>query len=327
MKFWRIIRKIRIKLVSWLWLLLSLSGWHGMASAATDNQQVAPITQATPVTQVAPITTVIPTMAVIPLDNPWEQVVSPTPSPVRIIGRYSNGCIQGAVSLLPDEGTFTLMRPSRRRYFAHPHLRELVLWLSEAVHQRGLGKLLVGDLGLARGGPTSTGHASHQIGLDADFWLWLGASALSAEDKENLDAPSMLDVTETTLDLTKFTEAQVQVLKLAATHPKVERIFINPHIKKYLCEVTKAAEWLRKLRPWRGHHYHFHVRLGCPAGQPWCESQEPPPLTAGCDAELMEWLQKLTEDNEDAEQLTPQQQLAAKLAQLPKDCARVLDAK
>ena len=31
--------------------------------------------------------------------------------------------------------------------------------------------LLVGDMAQARGGPMLTGHASHQVGLDADIWL------------------------------------------------------------------------------------------------------------------------------------------------------------
>ena len=31
--------------------------------------------------------------------------------------------------------------------------------------------ILVGDISQPRGGPMLTGHASHQIGLDADVWL------------------------------------------------------------------------------------------------------------------------------------------------------------
>ena len=35
----------------------------------------------------------------------------------------------------------------------------------------GWNGLLVGDMAQARGGPMMTGHASHQVGLDADIWL------------------------------------------------------------------------------------------------------------------------------------------------------------
>ena len=49
------------------------------------------------------------------------------------------------------------------------------------------------------------------------------------------------------------------------------------------------ADWLRHVRPWYGHHYHFHVRLKCPEGQSGCRNQAPPPPGSGCGAELAWW--------------------------------------
>ena len=38
-------------------------------------------------------------------------------------------------------------------------------------------------------------------------------------------------------------------------------------IKKALCrEAGKDRTFLRKVRPWWGHNYHFHVRIGCQPG-------------------------------------------------------------
>ena len=62
------------------------------------------------------------------------------------------------------------MRLSRNRNWGDPADR-----LHRAAGARGAGRrlagLLVGDMAQPRGGPMRTGHASHQIGLDADIWL------------------------------------------------------------------------------------------------------------------------------------------------------------
>lgn len=101
----------------------------------------------------------------------------PTNGPTQLIGSYTAGCIKGAVPLVQDEGGFELMRKSRHRYFAHPQMRQLINLLANEVEYRQYGKLLVGDLAQARGGPSTTGHSSHQNGLDGDFWFWLDSVA------------------------------------------------------------------------------------------------------------------------------------------------------
>src|SRR6266403_1009168 len=60
--------------------------------------------------------------------------------------------------------------------------------------------LLVGDMSQPRGGPMITGHASHQVGLDADIWLTpMPKRELSRNEREDMSAtmavaPSRLDV-------------------------------------------------------------------------------------------------------------------------------------
>ena len=51
-------------------------------------------------------------------------------------------------------------------------------------------------------------------------------------------------------------------------------------------------DWLRKIRPWYGHHYHFHVRLKCPNDAGECVNQHPPPLGDGCD-EAEKWVKNI----------------------------------
>jgi penicillin-insensitive murein endopeptidase len=268
------------------------------------------------------------------LHNPWATVPGPAPGPARVIGGYTAGCIQGAESLLPDQGPFELMRTSRERYYAHPALRALIGRMAAEVRDRGWGKLLVGDLSQPRGGPTTTGHASHQAGLDADIWFWLDSPArqrpLTAREKDQLSARSMLNAAQTAVDPDRFGDAQVQLLRYVATQPEVQRILLHPAIKQALCERTREAPWLNKVRPWWGHHYHFHLRLACPPGQTACEPQTPPPAGPECGASLAWWfsaeaMEKARQNAAAVAGSDPAAALARKLARVPGACAPLLE--
>src|SRR5437763_14749000 len=64
------------------------------------------------------------------------------------------------------------MQLSRNRKWAHPEMVRLLERLSAKAHKdAGWPGILVGDMSQPRGGPMLTGHASHQVGLDADIWL------------------------------------------------------------------------------------------------------------------------------------------------------------
>lgn len=268
------------------------------------------------------------------LHNPWAEVRAPTPGKPLIIGSYSAGCLGGAVSLLPDEGEFQLVRKSRRHYFAHPDLREFIKHLAAEVERRQYGRLVVGDTGQARGGPTTNGHASHQIGLDGDFWFWFDSPAaqrrLTKGEEENLSAVSMLTGGMSRIDPQRFGEAQVQVLKYVAGRPEVDRVFVHPLIKEALCQRSHAADWVGKIRPWWGHHYHFHVRLRCPADQPQCHSQEPLPADNGCGSDLDWWLSDEAMEQSrqleyDSKQSSAAKRLQQKLAKVPRECKALLN--
>jgi len=70
----------------------------------------------------------------------------------------------------------------------------------------------------------------------------------------------------------------VKLLRLAAGLPEVDRILVNPAIKRQLCdEVQGDRSWLRLMRPWYGHAAHMHIRFRCPADQPDCIQAAPPP--------------------------------------------------
>ena len=268
------------------------------------------------------------------LANPWADAREPVSGKAQAIGGYSAGCVQGAESILADEGpTFQVMRKSRRRYFAQPEMRLFINKLAAEIRHREFGTLLVGDLGQARGGPTTTGHASHQIGLDGDFWFWLDSPAnyrkLNEQEVEQLSALSMLDQDQQGIDAERFQAKHVSMLEYVSQQPEVARVFVHPLIKKAACEATDQAAWLNKLRPWWGHHYHFHVRLHCPPGQTACKPQSRPPASHGCGKELAWWFseeaaEKLRKSREVSRKLTSLQRLAKKLARVPGKCKSLL---
>ncbi|WP_181706335.1 penicillin-insensitive murein endopeptidase [Chthonobacter rhizosphaerae] len=220
-------------------------------------------------------------------------VTQPAPLAARSIGSYSRGCLAGATALPVNGPRWQVMRLSRNRNYGHPALIDFLERLAAKAPSVGWNGLLVGDLAQPRGGPMLTGHASHQIGLDADIWLTpMPSRILSADERETLSATSMLSNggKGKFADPEIFTRAHFGIIKAAARDRAVDRIFVNRGIKKALCQMeTGDRSWLRVVRPWWGHDYHFHVRLGCPSGSAGCKAQDDPPPGDGCGADLDAW--------------------------------------
>ena len=218
----------------------------------------------------------------------------------QAIGFYSRGCLAGGEELEIDGPAWQAMRLSRNRNWGHPRLVHLVRRLAvEAQAHDGWPGLLVGDLAQPRGGPMLTGHRSHQIGLDADIWFTpMPKRRLTRRERERLSATSMLARNRLKVNPKIWTLTHVKLIRRAASYKHVERILVHPAIKKALCEgadkLGGSRTWLRKVRPYWGHHYHFHVRIGCPPGSPGCNSQKPTKPGDGCKEELAYWYRILT---------------------------------
>ncbi len=114
------------------------------------------------------------------LAQKWSMVTRPTTGGIaQSIGTYNAGCISGAVSV-PANGTgYQMMRLSRKRSYGHPDLKQFIEKLGQTASSQHWGTLLIGDLGQPRGGPTLSGHRSHQSGLDVDIWFLLSKQAAS----------------------------------------------------------------------------------------------------------------------------------------------------
>lgn len=216
----------------------------------------------------------------------WESVGAPAGGGAEALGGYSAGCVRGAVALPADGPGFQVMRPGRRRFFGHPVLVSFIEDLGAAAKRAKLGAFLVGDLAQPRGGPAPSGHSSHQSGLDVDIWFWAPRSAsrrpLPKRARERLQPRSVIDARAKTLG-PHWRPRMARLLERAARDERVARIFVNPVIKRALCDRGGDRGWLRKLRPWYGHDRHFHVRLRCPAGSEECVDQAELPPGDGCD--------------------------------------------
>ena len=220
------------------------------------------------------------------------------------------------------------MRLSRNRNWGHPELVGLVEKLAtEAKARDGWPGLLVGDLSQPRGGPMLTGHASHQVGLDADIWLTpMPNRRLTEKEREELSATSMLAADKVSVDREIWKPEHMRLIKRAASYKSVERIFVHPAIKKALCEDTAKDSdraWLSKVRPMWGHHYHFHVRIVCPPGSSNCEHQPAPGSEDGCGAEVDRWIALMKRPEKPAGPPAPPKP-GITLDQLPGECRAVL---
>jgi penicillin-insensitive murein endopeptidase len=218
---------------------------------------------------------------------------SPAPLAARAIGFYAKGCLAGGKAIPIDGPAWQVMRLSRNRNWGHPRLVSLVERLAVDVKAHdGWNGLLVGDISQPRGGPMLTGHASHQIGLDADIWLTqMPDQRLSRREREDLSATSMLAADRVSVDPKVWTEAHGRLILRAASYSQVERVLVHPAIKKALCE-NKAfpRTHLNKVRPYWGHHYHMHIRMACPKDSPGCTPQPPVGSDDGCGKEVDDWI-------------------------------------
>jgi len=221
---------------------------------------------------------------------------TPAPGSVRVIGSQGAGCIAGAVRLPDTAPGLQTIRLSRSSFWGHPDIIASLLLLAARAQQAGLPDLYMGDISNPRGGPLAGGHFSHQMGIDADVWLDVAPPHpdIAPAQREAIEPASLVRPDGRAVDPAVWRPEHITLLRLAAGLPRIDRILVNPAIKKKLCnDVTGDRAWLRLIRPWYGHASHMHIRFRCPDDQPDCEQAPPPPPGDGCDASLQWWFDQL----------------------------------
>ena len=291
-------------------LLAAVSAAHAQTPGTLEPKALPPLAN--------------PNNPATPAKELFGRRTEPAPLAARAVGSYARGCVAGAVALPIDGQTWQVMRLSRNRNWGHPRLIAFLERIGKRVPEiNGWPGLLVGDISQPRGGPMLTGHASHQLGLDADIWLTpMPSRRLNREEREMMSATDMVRPDRLDIDSKAWTPQHTALLRAVSREPEVARIFVNPAIKRALCrEAGGERAWLGKLRPTWGHNYHFHIRLACPRGEEECDDQDPPPSGDGCGGELDRWF---TKDMLFPKPGKPRPPMT--MAQLPAECARVLVA-
>ncbi len=267
-----------------------------------------------------------PTVAQTPAKQIFGAEQQGSPHKPAPFGSYANGCVAGAVALPETGPSWQAMRLSRNRNWGHPDTIRYIQKLSAfAATQPGWEGLYIGDISQPRGGPMLTGHRSHQIGMDVDIWMRpANRLDLSRGARENISSISMRRAKGAFVN-DSWTRAHHNILKAAASDPAVARIFVFPGAKVQMCKDARGdRRWLRKIRPWWGHHYHFHVRLSCPRGAAGCVNQSPPPAGDGC-ADAQEWVDNiLNPPPPDPNAPPPRPRRELTMADLPNQCAQIL---
>jgi len=252
----------------------------------------------------------------------------------QAIGAYAKGCGAGLMELPETGPTWQAMRLSRNRNWGHPETLAFIQRLSRyAAAQPGWAGLYIGDISQPRGGPMTSGHQSHQIGLDIDIWMLPPQRLdLSRGERESLSSISVRSSDQRRVN-GNWSVTHGAILKRAASDPSVDRIFVTAPVKIELCKSAKPADkaWMQKIRPLYGHHYHFHVRLKCPQGSTGCVTQKPSvgELSKGgngCDETLTWWVTEYLEPPKPGAKPPPKKRGARDytMADLPGQCRTVL---
>ncbi|MFN3938240.1 MAG: penicillin-insensitive murein endopeptidase [Gemmobacter sp.] len=255
------------------------------------------------------------------------------------IGSYAKGCAAGLVALPETGPTWQAMRLSRNRNWGHPVMIEFLKDLSREATRHGWAGLYIGDISQPRGGPMTSGHSSHQIGLDADIWMLPPRRLnLSRAEREQIGSVPVRSADQRSVTR-HWTPAHHAIMRAAALDDRVDRIFVAAAVKIEMCRTATRADtrWLQKIRPIYGHDTHFHVRLKCPPGARLCQTQSPTVAELskggnGCDETLMWWvtdyLNPPKADPKKPKQPQPRERSVRDytMADLPPQCAAVLSS-
>jgi penicillin-insensitive murein DD-endopeptidase len=268
-----------------------------------------------------------PNSPTIPAKQLFGRKTEPLAGPPRSIGGYADGCLAGGVALPITGPSWQVMRLSRNRNWGNPALIEFLERFGNNAKKVGWNGLLVGDMAQPRGGPMITGHASHQIGLDADIWFTpMPDHVQTREERELNGATDMVAANRLDVDPKVWTRERMELIKTASEDPAVTRIFVNAAIKKAMCrEAGSDRNWLAKVRPWWGHAEHFHIRIACPADSPQCKGQPPVPEGDGCGHAMDYWFTEGVLHPKPPPVPAPPRP-GPTLAALPKECKQIVMA-
>ncbi len=203
---------------------------------------------------------------------------APCPSAAQTLcqGHPNAGTLDGG-RRLEERPYLRIKQGSEDRVWGHPILLELVRRAARAASVAIPGSVaLVGDLSAPQGGPLA-GHASHQVGRDADIAFLVSDSAGQPVTLETFEAFGSDGRSLTRPD--HFFDAYRNWLMLrewlSELRVVVSHVFVSSELRQLLLDYAKQspdfARYVplaaRVLHPHPTHTEHFHVRIACPTDQ------------------------------------------------------------
>ena len=186
----------------------------------------------------------------LPAKEVFGRALTPAEAQARSIGFYSHGCLAGAKALPVDGQSWQVVRLSRNRMWGNPAMIAFLERFSRKAKAQGLWNgILVGDISQPRGGPMLTGHASHQVGLDADVWLTpMPDRRLSSEERETMSAINMVSEDGLSVDA-HWTPRQAAIIKAAPRSPRSNASSSTPRSRRLYARPRRASLGCRGCAP------------------------------------------------------------------------------
>ena len=194
----------------------------------------------------------------------------PAPLAARSIGYYTSGCLAGGVALPINGKTWQVMRLSRNRNWGHPNLIKFLERFAEKAPKVGWQRTAGRRHGAAARRPDAdrplepSGRARRRHLAHADAGPRADAPGARGDDGDQ-HRRRRLEGRE------PDRSGRRRISRCSRPPRRTRRssaCWSIPAIKKALCrDVTGDRSWLHKVRPVYGHNYHFHIRIGCPAGR------------------------------------------------------------
>ena len=183
------------------------------------------------------------------------------------------------------KANFRIFTPAQKRYFGTFLMAEIVQKISQFANKILPGyKMAISALSDFNGGKLPP-HASHRNGTDADISYLVNDPSAEFQSL----------VTRTGVGPHMLVKENWQLFKTAFKTNQVRMIFVDPRIKKALCQEAirvgdlknssdrgEAFETLRWIRPLAKHDNHFHMRVRCGPGHPLCQEHNYSYMDTGC---------------------------------------------
>ncbi len=211
----------------------------------------------------------------------------------QAIGHAASGSLRNASSLLEkvselgNRGRIHLPRQDRKSYFGTYELVQLISVMAKKLFSLSPNTpMWIHDLSGSKGRIPGTSHKSHANGTDADIAYILSDDSGASHFRNIVNGGRARD-----LDIS----TQWKMFKYTVSTGWVDRIFVDPAVKREMCQFTSTLQESGIEREWTkvtlkrlihrytsgplvtGHNNHFHMRIACSSVQRLCRNMVDPP--------------------------------------------------